>query len=338
VCFAVFLCAMSKMSPLALWACWLWLWGQVMASCTDLAIEGAKTKSCSWYEAEGYIGAATLNCVRMEAFKSACCVCGGGTNVAPSPAPTLSPASCRDDALTGNWASNSCSNLEAGGMRAWSQVCGQQIEIHTACCVCGGGTNGVPSPAPTLSPTLSPTLVTFNSRSASTTTSVGHVSPFVVQTSIIMICTEVSKAEICRENNLATGGATHQSFVLAVGFGRGMPTTGIAFALSCSSRRLGSKHTIFLVESTATVADADVDSFAESVRNSSSDIAQEFESQLATTLGVEASATMSNVEVVGVAALDDDSTSGRQPEKISILVAALTLFPGIVGGHSGLWR
>ena len=155
------------------------------------------------------------------------------------------------------------------------------------------------------------------------------------------MCTEVSKAEICRENNLATGGATHQSFVLAVGFGRGMPTTGIAFALSCSSRRLGSKHhrrlqTIFLVESTATVADAD--SFAESVRNSSSDIAKEFESQLATTLGVEASATISNVEVVGAAASDDGITSGRQPEKISILVVALTLVAGIGGGHSGLWR
>merc|ERR1719374_142144 len=127
---------------------------------------------------------------------------------------------------------------------------------------------------------------------SSTTTSVGHVSSFVVQISIIMICTEVGKAEICQENNLATGGGTHQSFVLAVGLGRGMPTTGVAFALSCPSRRLGSKHTIFLVESAATVADADVDSFAESVRNSSSDIAQEFESQLATTLGVEASATM----------------------------------------------
>jgi len=159
-----------------------------------------------------------------------------------------------------------------------------------------------------------------------------------------MICTEVGKAEICHENNLATGGGTHQSFVLAVGLGRGMPTTGIAFALSCPSRRLGSKHhrrlqTSFLLESTATVADADVDSFAESVRDSSSDIAEEFESQLATTLGVEANATISNVEVVDVTASDDDSTSGgRQPEKISILVMALTLVAGIVGSHSGLWR
>jgi len=81
-----------------------------------------------------------------------------------------------------------------------------------------------------------------------------------------------------------------------------------------------------------------VDSFAESVRDSSSDIAQESESQLAATLGVEANATISNVEVVDVTASDDDSTSGRQPERISILVVALTLVAGIGGSHSGLWR
>jgi len=46
---------------------------------------------------------------------------------------------------------------------------------------------------------------------------------------------------------------------------------------------------------------------------------------------------LSNVEVVDVTASDDDSTSDRQPDKIS-LVVALTLVAMIGGGHSGLWR
>ena len=83
VCFAVFLCAMSKMSPLALWACGLWLWGQVMASCTD-------------------------------------------------------------DALTGDLAAWTCSGLEAAGMRAWSNFCLHDNEIHDnsrrAACVAVGRT------------------------------------------------------------------------------------------------------------------------------------------------------------------------------------------------------
>ena len=113
--------------------------------------------------------------------------------------------------------------------------------------------------------------------------------------------------------------------------GAGVESREASITLSCTSRRLASNQvrrlqTDFVLTSTESFSNAG-DAIADSniITEPSSNISLEFETQVASVLGVEVVATISHVEVV---ASDEAVSSCHQHQQISFLLGILTLLAG----------
>ena len=147
-----------------------------------------------------------------------------------------------------------------------------------------------------------------------------------------MISTDEGKDEMCTEENRATGGATYRSWVYGLHTAGVSTSSSATVSLSCTSRRLAENHirrlqTGFVLVSSASFSDAvDATVFSDDVTQAALDIASEFESQVATTLGVAADATVLDVEVT--VASDDAVSFGHQHGEINVLIWTLTFVAG----------
>ena len=132
--------------------------------------------------------------------------------------------------------------------------------------------------------------------------------------------------EICEATNLVVGGGTYQSFTHALS-AAGVLTISAIFTLSCPDRRLASHNirslqTDFGLLSEGSFTDAaNAETFSDSVSVSSSDLASEFEDQLSVTLGVTATASVSDVELT----VPSSASGAEQHQGIHVLVWTPTL-------------
>ena len=157
-----------------------------------------------------------------------------------------------------------------------------------------------------------------------------QVATSSLQVSLSMSSSEEGRDEVCKEDNLGTGGGVYRSYVWAL-HSAGVESREASITLSCTSRRLASNHvrrlqTDFVLTSTGSFSNAaDAIAVSNNITESSANISLEFETQVASVLGVEIVATVSHVEVV---ASDEPVSSCHQHQQVSFLLGILILLAG----------
>ena len=144
-----------------------------------------------------------------------------------------------------------------------------------------------------------------------------------------MSSSEEGRDEVCKEDNLGTGGGVYRSSLWAL-HDAGVESREASITLSCTIWHLASNQvrrlkTDFVLTSTESFSNAGDAIAVSNITESSSNISLEFETQVASVLGVEVVATISHVEVV---ASDEAVSSCHQHQQISFLLGILTLFAG----------
>ena len=157
-----------------------------------------------------------------------------------------------------------------------------------------------------------------------------QVATSSLQVSLSMSSSEEGRDEVCKEDNLGTGGGVYRSYVWAL-HSAGVESREASITLSCTSRRLASNHvrrlqTDYVLTSTGSFSNAaDAIAVSNIITESSANISLEFETQVASVLEVEIVATVSHVEVV---ATDEPVSSCHQNQQISFPLGILTLLAG----------
>jgi len=227
-----------------------------------------------------------------------------------------------DDALSSSYNSGGAFTCDTYEQLYGDAQCATE-EIAETCCYCGGGL-GLQASTTTAACVDGALNEVWRSGLAWTRTC---ATAATVQITLSMTATAEGKDEICEETNLDVGGGTYQSFVDALN-ATGVSTSSATFTLSCNDRRLASNHmrrlqADFELVASARFTDAvDANTFSESVTASPADFASAFEEQVATTLGVNATATVSEVELT---VTSNDSAGAACQDGSSVLVWTLTL-------------
>ena len=147
--------------------------------------------------------------------------------------------------------------------------------------------------------------------------SVVQVSSSYVQVTLSISCTAEDQDELCQETNLAPGGGTYRSFVLAFIVPAGLQGS-TTVTLSCTSgRRAGNRvrrlQTEFSLVSLTSFTNAeDAATLSERVNSTSSEMASAFQNRCAVALGTRVTATVGDVELT----VTDEASAcaSRRPE------------------------
>ena len=281
---------------------------------SDDAVSGGEW-TCDAYSSLGDL------CAYQE-IEQKCCHCRGGGSALQA---STNSTTCVDDALPGRWSSGGAYTCDTDYQLYGSFFCSHGA-IKESCCHCGGGT--AVQASTTSAPCVDDTLNSEWSSGEGLTCAVlagldntahcdkdeiaqtcchcasGYqVAISSLQVSLSMSSSEEGRDEVCKDDNLGTGGGVYRSYVWAL-HGAGVESREASITLSCTIRRLASNQvrrlqTDFVLTSTESFSNAgDAIAVSNIIMESSSNISLEFETQVASVLGVEVVATISHVEVV----------------------------------------